>query len=128
MSQIFLLPTDTVETRKSFKSLALNFNSMPNQEYLVTINVHPSLEEAMVDCLLTFEYEDGFSSFPVNAHDHRNEGLSLAEQVAGRQRIIRFQMYVPEDELQALVEKLKNNFSGSGIHYWVLPVIDNGYI
>lgn len=101
---------------------------MNHKEYLVTINVHPSLEEAMVDCLLTFEYEDGFSSFPVNAHDHRNEGLSLAEQVSGRQRKIRFQMYVPQEDVQLLLDRLKSEFPGSGIHYWVLPVIDSGYI
>lgn len=101
---------------------------MSKQEYLVTINVHPSLEEAMVDCLLTFEYEAGFSSLPVYAHDHRNEGLSLAEQVSGRQRKIRFQMYVPEADLQALLEKLKSDFPNSGINYWVLPVLDSGTI
>lgn len=101
---------------------------MSKKEYLVTINVPPSLGGAMTDCLLTFEYEDGFSSFPVSAHDHRNEGLSLAEQVTGRQRKIRFQLYVPQHDLPALLVKLKTDFAGSGIHYWVLPVIDSGYI
>jgi hypothetical protein len=101
---------------------------MNHQEYLVTINVHPSLEDAVVDCLLTFEYEDGFSSFQVYAHDHRNEGLSLAEQVTGRQRKIRIQLYVPEHDLQALLDQLNADFPGSGIHYWVLPVIAGGYI
>ena len=71
---------------------------MKNQEYLVTLNVPPSLEEAIVDCLLTFETEDGFSSFPVSAHDHKNQNLSIAEQVAGRQNQIRFQMYIPENK------------------------------
>ncbi|MGR8935481.1 MAG: DUF3240 family protein [Gammaproteobacteria bacterium] len=101
---------------------------MNRKEYLVTLNVPPSLEEAMVDSLLTFEYENGFSSFPVNAHDHRNEGLSLMEQVSGRQRKIRFQLYVAEHDLAAFLVKLKNDFPGSGIHYWVLPVIDSGYL
>lgn len=101
---------------------------MNEMEYLVTLNVPPSLEETIVDCLLTFESEDGFSSYPVNAHDHRNEGLSLAEQVTGRQKKIRFQMYLPERKLPDLLAKLKNEFQGSGIHYWVLPVIKNGYL
>ena len=97
-------------------------------EYLVTINVPVSLEEVVVDCLLTLESEHGFSSFPVNSHDHKNEGLSLAEQVSGRQKKIRFQMYVPEQGLAPLLEQLKTEFSGSGIRYWVLPVIENGVI
>jgi hypothetical protein len=101
---------------------------MNSKEYLVTLNVPLSLEEAIVDCLLTLESEHGFSSFPVNSHDHRNEGLSLAEQVSGRQKKIRFQMYVPEDGLALLLHQLRDEFSGSGIKYWVLPVIENGVI
>jgi hypothetical protein len=99
---------------------------MKTQEYLVTLNVPPSLEEAIVDCLLTFETEDGFSSFPVSAHDHKNQNLSIAEQVAGRQDQIRFQMYIPEEDLRVLLDKLKKEFSGSGVRYWVLPVVENG--
>ncbi len=99
---------------------------MKTQEYLVTLNVPPSLEEAIVDCLLTFETEDGFSSFPVSAHDHENQNLSIAEQVAGRQDQIRFQMYIPEEDLRVLLDKLKKEFSGSGVRYWVLPVVENG--
>ena len=101
---------------------------MNSKEYLVTLNAPTSLEEAIVDCLLTFESEHGFSSFPVYAHDHRNEGLSLAEQVSGRQKRLRFQMYVEEAVLSALLERLRQEFSGAGIRYWVLPVVDNGII
>lgn len=101
---------------------------MKTTELLVTLNAPPELEEAIVDCLLTFEAEDGFNSFPVYAHDHRNAGLSLAEQVSGRQKRIRFQMYLPEQDLVTLLDKLNNEFKNSGIHYQVLPVIENGYI
>ncbi len=97
-------------------------------EYLVTINIPPSLEEMMVDSLLMLEAEHGFSSFPVYAHHHDNKGLSLAEQVTGRQKRTRFQMYVPIQELPALLAQLRNEFAGSGIQYWVLPVIENGVI
>ena len=49
-------------------------------------------------------------------------------RLAGRQKRIRFQMYVPVDELPALLAQLRQDFSGSGIQYWVLPVIENGII
>jgi hypothetical protein len=101
---------------------------MNTKEYLITLNVPVSLEEAVVDSLLMLESEHGFSSFPVSSHDHRNEGLSLAEQVTGRQRKVRFQMYVPEQGLAELLEQLRTEFSGSGIRYWVLPVVENGMI
>jgi hypothetical protein len=97
-------------------------------EYLVTLNIPPSLEEMMVDSLLMLEAEHGFSSFPISAHHYDNKGLSLAEQVTGRQKRIRFQMYVPVQKLPALLEQLRQEFSGSGIQYWVLPVIENGVI
>ena len=101
---------------------------MSCKEYLVTLNIPPSLEEMMVDSLLLLETEHGFSSFPVSAHHHENLGLSLAEQVTGRQKRIRFQMYVPVQKLPELLEQLRQEFSGSGIQYWVLPVIENGVI
>lgn len=98
------------------------------EQCLVTINVPPSLEEAVVDCLLTFEWELGFSSFPVSAHDHLNKGLSLAEQVTGRQKKIRFQMYIEKPKISALLNKLQTEFPDSGIRYWVMPVLENGII
>jgi hypothetical protein len=101
---------------------------MNSKEYLVTLNVPLGLEEAIVDCLLTLESEHGFSSLPVNSHDHKNGGLSSAEQVTGRQKRIRFQMYVPEDGLAPLLAQLRDEFSGAGINYWVMPVVENGVI
>ena len=101
---------------------------MSGQEYLVTINVPPLLEEAVVDCLLAIESADGFSSLTVNAHVNDHTHMSLAEQVAGTQRQMRFQMYLPEQQLSVLIQQLKQHFSGSGIHYWVLPVLESGYI
>ncbi len=99
---------------------------MTQEEYLVTFNVSPQIEEAFVDCLLTFEAEEGFNSFPIRAHDHKNQNLSIHEQVTGRQDQIRFQMYIPQQSLDELMNKLKAEFSGSGVRYWVLPVIDKG--
>jgi len=101
---------------------------MTHDTYLVTINVSPSLEEAMVDCLLTFETAQGFSSFPVSAHDHRNQGLSLTEQVTGRQRKIRFPMYIDKDHISALLNKIKADFTGTSLHYWIVPVLEHGEI
>jgi len=101
---------------------------MTHETYLITINVSPALEEAMVDCLLTFETAQGFSSFPVNAHDHRNQGLSIAEQVTGRQRKMRFQMYIDKDHVSVLLNKIKADFRGTGLHYWIVPVLEHGEI
>lgn len=97
-----------------------------SQEYLITLNVPPALEGMVVDHLLTLEFERGFSGFPVYAHHHQNQGLSIAEQVTGRQKRICFQMYVANEDLPKLLLQLRENFLGSGIQYWVIPVLENG--
>jgi hypothetical protein len=99
-----------------------------SDRYLLTLIAPPSLEEPLVDWLLEFESEYGFSSFPVNGHSSRHEGLTLAEQVSGRRRHIRFEMHLPETELSALIERLKGDFAGAGLHYWVLPILGHGRV
>jgi hypothetical protein len=101
---------------------------MSNNEYLVTLHVPLSLEEMVIDCLLALESELGFISFPVSIHNHQNKGLSLSEQVLGRQKKIRFQMQVDEPGLSVLLGQLKQEFSGAGIQYAVLPLIEHGFI
>lgn len=96
--------------------------------YLMTLNAPPILEEAIVDCLLSLTSENEFSSVPINAHSHNHENLTLAEQVVGRQKQIRFQIYVNEPDKNTLIEQLKLNFSGSGIHYWLTPILESGKI
>ncbi|GAB6140325.1 hypothetical protein JCM14076_10540 [Methylosoma difficile] len=97
-----------------------------NDQYLLTLNIPQSLEESMVDCLLQLESELGFSSFPVNVHHHQNRGLSIAEQVTGRQKRVRFQINVSAKDLPELVASIKADFAGSGIRYWVLPIVEHG--
>lgn len=99
-----------------------------NEFFLLTLIAPPGLEEPLVDWLLEFESEYGFSSFPVNGHSSRHEGLTLAEQVSGRKRHIRFEMHLPEAELAALIERLKGDFAGVDLHYWVSPVLGHGRV
>lgn len=95
---------------------------------LVIINAPSVLEEAIVDCLLTLEAEHGFSSFPVNVHHHENKGLSLAEQVSGRQKQICFQIHINEAGAELLLNRLRREFAGSGIQYWLAPLLGSAEI
>ncbi len=99
-----------------------------NKDRLVILNAPLALEESVVDCLLTLESEHGFSSFPVNVHHHKNLGLSLAEQVSGRQKQICFQVRTDEDGAKLLLGRLKEDFSGAGIQYWLIPMLENADI
>lgn len=98
------------------------------QEYLITLNIPPALEGMIVDNLLTLEFERGFAGFTVFAHHHENKGLSLAEQVTGRQKRIQFQIHINGTNLALLLTNLRENFSGSGVQYWVTPILENGVI
>lgn len=95
---------------------------------LVILIAASALEEAVVDCLLTLESEHGFNSFPVNAHHHENKGLSLSEQVSGRQKQICFQIHIDEQGEKLLFQKLKEEFAGAGIQYRVVSMIGSGEI
>jgi hypothetical protein len=99
-----------------------------SESFLLTLIVPPSLEEPLVDWLLQFEAEYGFSSFPVNGHSSRHQGLSLAEQVSGRKRQVRFEIHLPEAELAALIERLGQDFAGAGLHYWAVPAQQHGRV
>ncbi len=99
-----------------------------NPQVLITLTVSTSIEESLVDWLLEFATHSGFTSFPVNGHSSREQGLSLAEQVAGRKKHVRFQIHVPNDDLPHFLEKLKSDFAGAGIHYWVTTLNDVGHI
>lgn len=115
-------------TDKTELSLITNRESTMAERVLVSLVVSPLIEDAMIDQLLEYEAVSGFTSFPVNGHGISINSLTPAEQVTGRQRQILFQTYLPSDEVDALITRLKTAFSGSGIHYWVLPLVDAGRI
>jgi hypothetical protein len=96
-----------------------------NKDRLVILNAPSALEETVVDCLLTLESEHGFTSFPVNIHHHENKGLSLAEQVSGRQKQICFQIHIDEAGAGLLLKRLQEEFAGAGIQYWVVPMLES---
>lgn len=96
-----------------------------NKDRLVILNAPSALEETVVDCLLTLESEHGFTSFPVNIHHHENKGLSLAEQVSGRQKQICFQIHIDEAGAGLLLKRLQEEFAGAGIQFWVVPMLES---
>jgi Protein of unknown function (DUF3240) len=103
-------------------------NAQEYKEFQVTITVSPSLEEIMVDWLLNLGTDHDFVSFPVDSHSSDHEGLSLAEQVAGRRKRLRFQIAIGSEELGPFLDRLKQDFQGSGIHYRVVPFVESGHL
>lgn len=92
--------------------------------FLLEITTNTELEETLMDWLLSCSHTQGFSSFPVNGHSSQHKALSLAEQVAGCKQQVRFQIYLDEKNLYQLLDQLKEDFTDSRLHYWVLPVVE----
>lgn len=95
---------------------------------LLMLVVAPSLEEAMVDALLTQTDISGFTSSQVYAHGTQTGKLSLLEQVTGRQQKIQFLVYGSETALKALTTQLSTAFNQADIRYVLLPVLASGVI
>jgi hypothetical protein len=92
------------------------------QTYLLTLIAPPALEEPLVDWLLEFDSDLGFTSFPVYGHSSGHEGMTLAEQVSGRKRRVRFELHLSDAQWRPLADRLERDFRGTGIHWWVVPV------
>jgi len=95
---------------------------------LLTLIAPVGLEEPLVDWLLEHASDRGFCSGPINGHSASHEALTVSEQVAGRQRQVRFELYAPEDELDFILQRLHADFAGANIHYWVIALRGSGKV
>jgi len=95
------------------------------QQCLLRLNVPPSLEEDVVDLLLTTENIPGFQSFPIRGHG-RVGAMTIAEQVEGRRNRIQFEIALDSEFLEEVLAKLRETFPVPDIIYWVLPISESG--
>ncbi|MGD2073988.1 MAG: DUF3240 family protein [Gammaproteobacteria bacterium] len=95
---------------------------------LLVLIASPSIEYALVDWLLERDDIPGFTSAPISGHGASAHSLTAAEQVAGRQRQIMFQMHLAEAQARIVIEDAERHFRGSGLHYWLTPVLAAGHM
>lgn len=95
------------------------------KDRLVILTAPTALEELLTDCLLAMESECGFTSFPANVHHYKSPGLSVSEQVTGRQKQFCIQIHIDETGAHHLYHLLKQEFSGAGIQVCTLPIVDS---
>lgn len=99
-----------------------------SESCLLNLVVTPEVEDAVTDWLLEREEVAGFSSHLIAGHGSSERSMSLAEQVAGKRRQILFQLHLSSADAQVLLIAIKGAFGGSGMHFWVLPVLDSGHL
>ena len=101
--------------------------SVNSPSVIVTLNIVPALEERVVDWLLSRD-DGGFTSRSAHGHSSRHDLLTAAEQVSGRQRRVQFQVQIEGTRYEAFVGELRDQFSGTDLHYWVVPVLAAGQL
>lgn len=95
---------------------------------LFNLVVTPEVEDAVTDWLLEREEVSGFSSHVIAGHGSSIHAMSLAEQVAGKRRQILFQFHLPVARSGTLLADIRQAFEGSGMHFWLVPLIDAGHV
>ena len=95
---------------------------------LLMIFAPPSVEDTVVDWLLEHDEIQGFSSAEAYGHGVRPSGMSLLEQVAGRQRRVQFMIHTSNEIAQHLVGDLREKFTGAGLHFFIVPVMEAGRV
>jgi hypothetical protein len=94
---------------------------------LLTIIAPPLMEEELIDWLLTQPNITGFTSQAASGHGSGHE-MSIAEQVTGRRRQITFMIELEKQMTASIIADLKQSFSGSTLHYWLMPLSESGSI
>lgn len=87
---------------------------------LLTLTAPQLLEEELVDFFLSSEQDYGFTSLNVRGHSSEHRGMSVIEQVTGRQQQVQFQIVVSESEAREICNQLETSYPGVGVHYWYI--------
>jgi len=95
------------------------------QQCLLRLNIPPGLEEDVVDLLLTTEEIPGFQSYPIRGHGQVG-AMTIAEQVEGRRSRVQFEIVLDDEQLEAVLQKLKEALPVPDIIYWTLPISSSG--
>lgn len=102
------------------------FKTIIHQQYLMNFMVPAEIEEAVEKLIADFEEEQAGDE-AIDAIPKHKPFRFLSEQ-NDEHKIYSFQVHAEKKDSTALLEKLKSEFPGSGIQYWIVPVIEEGQI
>jgi len=90
--------------------------------------VAPEIEEKVLDQLLISPVTTTFSSHPAASHGGHPASLDPREQVLGRGDAALIQVLLSAADAAVLLDELRQLFQGSGLRYWLSPVLTQGEI
>lgn len=94
----------------------------------LTLLGEPELEEKLLDELLLHPAAPTFVSQRVASHGGHPAEMSAGEQVLGRADAVLVQALLEPDGAQRLLADLGRRFAGSGLRYWLTPVLSGGQL
>lgn len=97
-------------------------------ELCLTLVCPPAVEEKLLDLLLLSPNVTIFTSTATAAHGMAHENLDQTEQVLGRARATAIRVIFAAADKAALLEAIRQQFSGAGLRYWVTTVAEAGEI
>jgi hypothetical protein len=97
-------------------------------ELCLTLICPPAVEEKMLDLLLLSPNVMFFTSTATAAHGMAHEDLDQTEQVLGRARATKIQVIFAAADKAALLDAIRQQFSGAGLRYWMTTVAETGEI
>ena len=97
-------------------------------ELCLTLLCPPEAEERLLDLMLMLPNTTVFTSKSTAAHGLTHENMDQTEQVLGRARATEVEVIFATDDKAALLDALRQQFAGTGLRYWITPVIEAGEI
>ena len=95
-------------------------------ELCLTLLCPPALEERVLDLLLMTPEIAVFTSTQAAAHGLSHARLSATEQVLGLAVMTQVQALLTLADRASVLASLKRELAGTGLHYWLTPVIEAG--
>lgn len=97
-------------------------------ELCLTLLCPFTVEEKLLDLLLMWPEAAVFTSTPTAAHGLDHGDLSQEEQVLGRSLATQVQVIISAADKAALLERIRNEFVGTGLRYWLTTVDEAGAV
>lgn len=92
----------------------------------LSLLVNPEAEEALLDQLLLNPNSPVFTSQTCASHGGHIGDFDPLEQVLGRAQSVLVQVLLDDEQAQMLIAELRRLFAGTGLRYWLSPVLRVG--
>ena len=95
---------------------------------MLALFMSPELEDSVIDWLLAQTDVEGFIATKVDGHGVTHDALSVAEQVAGRERLRMLQLFASIEVARRVIAGLTAEFPSAAMRYQLLPALEGGRI